>query len=62
MLDHFRDDARPARRGVRDVDCAVGEFNDGWGDGGEGALKRLDEVGFSRDIAKCVCGVGYTEV
>ncbi len=47
---------------MRDVDCAVGKFDDGWRDGGEGPFEGLNEVGFGGDIAKCVCGVGDAKV
>jgi hypothetical protein len=62
MLSYFGDDARPSGRSVRDVDGAVGEFDDGGGDGGERAFEGLDEVGFCGDVAECVCGVGDAEV
>jgi hypothetical protein len=47
---------------VREVEGAVGELNDGGGDGGEGAFEGGDEVGFRWDVAECVCGVGDAEV
>ncbi len=47
---------------MREVEGAVGELNDGGGDGGEGAFEGRDEVSFGRDVAECVCCIGNAEV
>jgi hypothetical protein len=62
VLGYFGDDAGAAGGGVRDVEGAVGEFDDGGGDGGEGAFEGAMKVGFCGDVAECVCGVGDAEV
>lgn len=62
MLRHFSDDAGAACTGVRDVDGAIGKFNDGGGDGREGTLEGLDKVCLGWDVAECVGCVGDTEV
>ena len=62
MLCYFCDDPRPARRRVGQVDAAVGVFDYGGGDGGEGAFEWFDEICFGGDVAECVCGVGDAEV
>ena len=62
MLDNLSDDAGAAGGGVRDVGCAVRVFDDGGGDGGEGAFEGFDEVGFGWDVAECVRDTGDAEV
>ncbi len=47
---------------MRDIHGAVWEFDDGGGDGGQGAFKGFDKVGFGGDIAECIRGVWDAEV
>jgi hypothetical protein len=45
VLDYLCDDAGAAGGGVGEVEGAVGELDDGGGDGGEGPFERGYEVG-----------------
>lgn len=62
MLDDLGDDVGAARGGVRDVDLAVGQLNDGRGDRGEWPGVRLDEVGRGGGVAESVGRVRDAEV
>lgn len=62
MLDDFCGDARAACGGVRDIDGAVGEFDNGGSDGGEGSFEGFDEVGGRGGVAKGVDSAGDGEI